>query len=72
MPIQGSTYLYVAHLHPFLLEHETDIDAALADAKVRAKQVGLEWLNKAVQRIRQAVIGTLAVCCFYPVRITFR
>ncbi|KAI5480954.1 hypothetical protein MNV49_006764 [Pseudohyphozyma bogoriensis] len=58
--IQGSTYIYVAHLHPFLSSHESDIDAALADAKVRAKQVGLEYLNSAVQRLKQAVVGNLA------------
>ncbi|KAK4703019.1 hypothetical protein P7C70_g3203, partial [Phenoliferia sp. Uapishka_3] len=58
--IQGSTYIYVAHVHPFLASHEEDIDAAIADAKVRAKAAGIEWLNKAVQRLRQAVIGTLA------------
>ncbi|ORY72207.1 TB2/DP1, HVA22 family-domain-containing protein [Leucosporidium creatinivorum] len=57
--IQGSTYLYVAHVHPFLSSHEEEIDAAVADAKVRAKQVGLEWLNKGVQRLKELVVGNL-------------
>lgn len=60
---QGSTYIYVAHVQPFLAAHESDIDAAVANAKVRAKAAGVEWLNTAVQRIRQAVVGTLAVSC---------
>ncbi|KAM0756355.1 hypothetical protein T439DRAFT_321059 [Meredithblackwellia eburnea MCA 4105] len=59
--IQGSSYIYVAHLHPFLNDHEDDIDAAIADAKGRAKTVGIEWLNSLAQRIRQLVLGTLAL-----------
>lgn len=58
---QGSTYLYVAHLHPFLSQHENEIDAAVANAKVKAKQVGLEYLTYALARLREAVIGSVAV-----------
>lgn len=60
-PTQGSTYIYVAHIEPFLASHEADIDRTLADARRRAKQAGLEWLNSAIQRVRQTLVGTLAV-----------
>lgn len=62
--LQGSTYIYVAHVHPFLSSHEEDVDAAVADAKGRAKRAGLEWLNKAVQRVKEVVVGGLVVGCF--------
>lgn len=58
---QGSTYVYINFIHPFLEAHEDDIDAALADAKVKAKQVGLDYLNRGIQKLKQAVLGTLAV-----------
>lgn len=58
---QGSTYIYINFIHPFLESHEDDIDAALADAKVKAKQVGLDYLNRGIQKIKQAVLGNLTV-----------
>lgn len=58
---QGSTYIYVEHLHPFLSAHESEIDQALADAQNKAKKAGLEWLNTIAARIRELVVGSLNV-----------
>lgn len=58
--IQGSTYIYVAHIEPFLTAHEGEIDRAIADSRVKARQIGLDYLNRLVQRLRAAVVGTLA------------
>jgi receptor expression-enhancing protein 1/2/3/4 len=57
---QGSTYIYVAHVHPFFLAHEDDIDAALLDAQIRAKQVGLDYLRRALSKLRTAVVGSIS------------
>ncbi|KAL8283609.1 hypothetical protein RQP46_005404 [Phenoliferia psychrophenolica] len=58
--IQGSTYIYVAHVSPFLAAHEDEIDAAVSNAKSSAKAYGVGWLNAAVQRVRRAVFSILA------------
>ena len=54
---QGSTYIYIAHVHPFLERHEREIDDAVADAKRRAKRAGIEWLNQLLLRVKQFVLG---------------
>lgn len=59
--LQGSTYVYVAHMHPFLTAHESEIDGAIADAKDRAKQAGLEWIGRVVQKARELVMGAAVV-----------
>ncbi|GAA6047680.1 hypothetical protein JCM3770_001624 [Rhodotorula araucariae] len=57
--IQGSTYIYLHHLSPFLTSHEADIDAALTDARTSATRAGLGYANAAVRRLRAAVLGSL-------------
>lgn len=56
---QGSTYLYIHHLSPFLTAHEHDIDAALADARTSATRAGLGYANAAARRIRAALLGSV-------------
>lgn len=58
---QGSTYIYTAHIHPFLSTHEAEIDAAVADAKGKARAAGLSWLNQSVKRVKEMVVGGLIV-----------
>ncbi|KPV75770.1 uncharacterized protein RHOBADRAFT_52798 [Rhodotorula graminis WP1] len=57
--IQGSTYIYIHHLSPFLTSHEDDIDAALADARTSATRAGLGYANAAVRRLRALVLGSI-------------
>ncbi|BGP37823.1 hypothetical protein JCM10449v2_001745 [Rhodotorula kratochvilovae] len=57
--IQGSTYIYLHHLSPFLTSHEADIDAALTDARTSATRAGLGYANAAVRKLRAAVLGSL-------------
>ncbi|KAK4053740.1 hypothetical protein OIV83_001396 [Microbotryomycetes sp. JL201] len=58
--IQGSTYIYVAHVHPFLTEHEDEIDQAIADGKDRAKQAGLAWLGRGIAKGKELLGGAVA------------
>ncbi|GAA5973678.1 hypothetical protein JCM21900_006598 [Sporobolomyces salmonicolor] len=55
--IQGSTYIYLTHLAPFLASQETDIDSFVTSTRSRAKAIGLEFLNRGIQRARQAILG---------------
>ncbi|GAA5890949.1 hypothetical protein JCM5296_001239 [Sporobolomyces johnsonii] len=55
--IQGSTYIYLTYLAPFLSSHENDIDSFVTSTRSRAKAVGLEYLNRGIQRARQAILG---------------
>ncbi|GAA5837570.1 hypothetical protein JCM9279_006792 [Rhodotorula babjevae] len=57
--IQGSTYIYIHHLSPFLTSHEEDIDAALADARTSATRAGLGYANAAVRRLRALLLGSI-------------
>jgi len=56
---QGSTYIYIHHLSPFLTSHEEDIDAALADARTSATRAGLGYANAAVRRLRALLLGSI-------------
>ncbi|KAM0792230.1 hypothetical protein ACM66B_004926 [Microbotryomycetes sp. NB124-2] len=58
--IQGSTYIYVAHVHPFLTQHEDEIDQAIADAKTRAKQAGWDWLGRGIAKGKEVLGGAVA------------
>lgn len=57
---QGSTYIYLNHLSPFLTSHEHDIDVALSNARASATRIGLDYLNAGIRRARSALLGTLA------------
>ena len=53
--MQGSTFLYLSYIHPFLLQHEDGIDAAIVDARQRARQLGLEYGRRVWTLCREAV-----------------
>lgn len=58
--IQGSTFVYVTYLHPFLLEHEADIDAIMVEAKEKAKRAGADYLRRLVEKMKELVMGVVA------------
>ncbi|KAG0147301.1 hypothetical protein CROQUDRAFT_670590 [Cronartium quercuum f. sp. fusiforme G11] len=58
--IQGSTYVYLKYLHPFLLEHETEIDALMVEAKEKCKKAGTDYLRKVIEKVKELVIGVVA------------
>lgn len=58
---QGSTFVYLTWLHPFLLKHESEIDAGLANARASARAAGLGYVRRLAASAREAVIGSSAV-----------
>lgn len=59
--IQGSTFVYVSYVHPFLLEHESEIDALMVEAKERCTQAGADYLRKAVEKLKELIMGAVVV-----------
>ncbi|GAA6029405.1 hypothetical protein JCM8097_003662 [Rhodosporidiobolus ruineniae] len=55
--IQGSTYVYLNHLSPFLTSHESDIDAFLSNLRSSAMTLGADYLRRALVAARNAVLG---------------
>jgi receptor expression-enhancing protein 1/2/3/4 len=54
---QGATHLYQEYIHPFLADHENDIDTFISDAHEKAKAAGLQYLKQAVEWIKVNVMG---------------
>jgi receptor expression-enhancing protein 1/2/3/4 len=54
---QGARLLYETHLQPFLLEHELAIDDFISSAHDRVKTAGLSYLKRAVELLKEYVLG---------------
>lgn len=54
--IDGASYVYINHLHPWLLAHETEIDLFLLSAKSRAKQAGLDYARRIWLAAREMIV----------------
>ncbi|KAL8843004.1 MAG: hypothetical protein Q9205_003221 [Flavoplaca limonia] len=54
---QGARLIYQSYIHPFLAHHESDIDALITNAHDRAKIVGLQYLKRAIDFVKQNVLG---------------
>lgn len=52
---QGASQVYATHVAPFLREHERDIDRAIGKAHDNAKSLGVEYLSRLSQLVRQYV-----------------
>jgi hypothetical protein len=58
---QGSTYVYVTYVHPFLLEHEVEIDTWLVEMKQRCRQAGTTYFNQFVDRLKALLLAAMLV-----------
>jgi len=58
--IQGSTFIYLTYIHPFLASHEAQIDASLADAKEKAKMAGVDYLRRGIKALKEFIISSVA------------
>jgi receptor expression-enhancing protein 1/2/3/4 len=54
---QGATQLYQTYIHPFLAEHESDIDIFISNAHSSAKALGLQYMKQFVEWVRVNVMG---------------
>jgi len=54
---QGAKLLYQTYIHPFLAHHEHDIDKFIISAHDRAKAVGLTYLKRAIEFVKENVLG---------------
>lgn len=54
---QGATQLYQSYIHPFLAEHEQDIDIFISNAHSSAKALGLQYMKQFVEWVKVNVMG---------------
>ena len=54
---QGSVYIYKEYIHPFLEEHERQIDRMISGGHAKAKEAGLDALKKGVEYVRVQFLG---------------
>lgn len=54
---QGSVFIYKEHIHPFLEEHERQIDRFISDAHAKAKAAGMDAVKRAIEYVRVQILG---------------
>lgn len=54
---QGAQVLYIQYVEPFLREHERDIEELISRSHERAKALGLQYFYRAIDLIREKVLG---------------
>ncbi|KAL8674122.1 MAG: hypothetical protein Q9168_001459 [Polycauliona sp. 1 TL-2023] len=57
---QGARLIYQSYIHPFLAHHESDIDILITNAHDRARAVGLQYLKRAIDFVKQNLLGMQA------------
>ncbi|KAL8730055.1 MAG: hypothetical protein Q9181_004800 [Wetmoreana brouardii] len=57
---QGARLIYQSYIHPFLAHHESDIDIFITNAHDRARAAGLQYLKRAIDFVKQNVLGMQA------------
>ena len=65
---QGAQTLYQTHVHPFLLEHENELDTFISEAHDRAKALGLLYAKQAVEWVKVMYAGGARNFIFQNVR----
>jgi len=54
---QGSVYIYQTYIHPFLYEHEREIDQFISSSHDNAKKAGLQYLKQAIEWAKVNMLG---------------
>ena len=54
---QGSVFIYQEYIHPFLEEHERQIDKLISEAHARAKEAGLDAVKRGWEYVRVQFLG---------------
>ncbi|KAH0550987.1 hypothetical protein GP486_007650 [Trichoglossum hirsutum] len=50
---QGAKLVYIKYIHPFLRDHEAEIEAFLAKSHERARAAGLQYYSQAADAVRE-------------------
>ena len=54
---QGSVYLYKEYIHPFLEDHERQIDRAISEGHASAKAAGMDAVKRGIEYVRVQFLG---------------
>ena len=54
---QGSVFIYKEYIHPFLEEHERQIDTMISEGHAKAKAAGMDAVKKGIEYIRVQILG---------------
>ena len=54
---QGSVFIYQNYIHPFLYEHERDIDRFITESHDKAKAAGLQYLKEGIEWVKVNMLG---------------
>ena len=54
---QGSVFIYQEYIHPFLEEHERQIDRMISEGHARAKEAGLDAVKRGWEYVRVQFLG---------------
>lgn len=54
---QGATHIYQTYVHPFLVEHEGDIDRYISEGHDKAKALGLQYMKAAIDWVKVNILG---------------
>ncbi len=54
---QGAYWIYTSYVHPFLAEHEHNIDEMISRGHDRAKAAGLQYLKRAIEYVKRDLLG---------------
>ncbi|KAK4945679.1 hypothetical protein LTR66_014365 [Elasticomyces elasticus] len=54
---QGSVFIYQSYIHPFLEEHERQIDRMISEGHNKARQAGLQYAKKGVEWVKVNIMG---------------
>lgn len=54
---QGARFLYQEYVEPFLTHHEHEIEELIGHSHERAKALGLQYFQKAIDLIRENLLG---------------
>lgn len=64
---QGSSYVYLTYLHPFLTSREDDIDKLISRGKESAKAAGSEWLKLLWQKVKEVALNNGELLAVGPI-----
>jgi receptor expression-enhancing protein 1/2/3/4 len=54
---QGSVFIYKEYIHPFLEEHERQIDRMISEGHAKAKAAGLDIVKQGIEYVRTQILG---------------